>query len=80
MKKGFHDFTRKYGAHHGHPNCRGSKVIAHALLYKLFEEKVLARSLQISNASNEYGTICTSRFGLPSARASIRLSVRKKMK
>lgn len=30
----------------GHPNCRGGKIMAHAVLHKLFDAKVIAQSLK----------------------------------
>jgi len=35
--------------HYGHPNCRGAKVMVYATLKRLFETKVLARSIRIVN-------------------------------
>jgi lysophospholipase L1-like esterase len=34
-------------ANYGHPNCRGSKVMAHGILETLYQEGVLARSLRL---------------------------------
>jgi len=34
-------------AHGGHPNCRGSKIMAYAVLARLFEAKVISRSLRL---------------------------------
>jgi len=34
-------------AHGGHPNCRGSKIMAHAVLERLYKEKILSRSLKL---------------------------------
>jgi len=34
-------------AHWGHTNCRGSKLMAHAVLDKLYQNQVLTRSLQL---------------------------------
>mmetsp|Transcript_9117 Transcript_9117/g.26935 ORF Transcript_9117/g.26935 Transcript_9117/m.26935 type:complete len:468 (+) Transcript_9117:64-1467(+) len=33
--------------HGGHPNCRGSQIMAHAALDRLYKAKVLARSLRL---------------------------------
>jgi hypothetical protein len=40
-------------AHGGHPNCRGSMIMAHAVLTRLFEAKVLPRSLRLAEATKE---------------------------
>lgn len=34
-------------AHYGHPNCRGSKLMAHAVLQRLWIGKVLARTIKL---------------------------------
>jgi len=36
-------------AHSGHPNCRGSRIMAHAVLKRLYEERVLSRGLRITS-------------------------------
>jgi hypothetical protein len=36
-------------AHPNHPNCRGSKLMAHAILERLFKEQVLTRSIRLVN-------------------------------
>merc|ERR1712032_1406634 len=46
------------GAHYGHPNCRGSKLMAHAIVDRLFRAKVLSRRLHLvdwtqKNVANE---------------------------
>jgi len=38
-------------AHPNHPNCRGSKLMAHAVLERLYKEKVIARTLKLVNIS-----------------------------
>jgi len=40
-------------AHGGHPNCRGSQIMAHAVLSRLFEAKVLPRSLRLRDGTKE---------------------------
>jgi len=40
-------------AHGGHPNCRGSQILAHAVLDRLFKAKVLARGLRLLPLSKE---------------------------
>jgi len=40
-------------AHAGHPNCRGSKLMAHAVLRRLFGAKVLAKSYRFLPATVE---------------------------
>merc|ERR1712032_66116 len=39
-------------AHLGHPNCRGSRFMAQAVMKRLFDGKVLARGLRIKNVSD----------------------------
>lgn len=34
-------------AHSGHPNCRGSRIMAHAVLKRLYEERIISRGLRI---------------------------------
>jgi len=34
-------------AHPGHPNCRGSRIMVNAILERLYEQKILARSLRL---------------------------------
>mmetsp|Transcript_16821 Transcript_16821/g.46348 ORF Transcript_16821/g.46348 Transcript_16821/m.46348 type:complete len:493 (-) Transcript_16821:22-1500(-) len=34
-------------AHPNHPNCRGSKLMAHSILERLYKEKILARSIKL---------------------------------
>merc|ERR1740138_1222131 len=34
-------------AHYGHPNCRGSKLMAHAVVDRLYRAKAISRSLRL---------------------------------
>merc|ERR1712232_318757 len=47
--RGWPLFSLWQSAHPNHPNCRGSKLMAHAILDQLFNSKVLARSLKLVN-------------------------------
>jgi hypothetical protein len=56
-------------AHRGHPNCRGSKVMAHAVIRRLYEAKVISRSLDFQpkeatnrNCSTLLGAACHSSY------------------
>jgi len=40
-------------AHPGHPNCRGSKLITLAVLRRLYEEKVISRSLLLNEPTEK---------------------------
>mmetsp|Transcript_114970 Transcript_114970/g.245507 ORF Transcript_114970/g.245507 Transcript_114970/m.245507 type:complete len:550 (+) Transcript_114970:51-1700(+) len=51
-------------AHPNHPNCRGSKLMAHAIMERLYEAKVLARSVSLVNPEvNKANRNCTSLEG-----------------
>lgn len=41
-------------AHSGHPNCRGSKLMAHAALDRLYREGALRRGLKLLGSSKEH--------------------------
>jgi len=49
-------------AHRGHPNCRGSKLLAQSVMDKLFKEKILSRSIRLTgtNKHNIVNTNCSS--------------------
>jgi len=50
--------------HYGHPNCRGSKVMVHATLQRLYKAKVLGRSLKFVNQKvNHVNPNCSSLEG-----------------
>jgi len=36
-------------ANYGHPNCRGSKIMAHAIIDRLYAAKVLSRNIKLEN-------------------------------
>jgi len=38
-------------AHSGHPNCRGSKLLAHSVMDRLFKAKILSRSIRLGERS-----------------------------
>lgn len=50
--------------HYGHPNCRGAKVMVYATLQRLYEAKVLGRSLKFVNPNvNRVNPKCSSLEG-----------------
>jgi len=40
-------------AHGGHPNCRGSQIMAHAVLTRLFEAKIIPRGLRLKEHTKD---------------------------
>merc|ERR1712187_583101 len=48
-------------AHPGHPNCRGSKIMAHSIVDRLFKAKVLGRSIKlVDQDSNVVNRNCST--------------------
>jgi hypothetical protein len=43
-------------AHGGHPNCRGSKLLAHSVMDRLFKAKILSRSIRLGD-TNKHGIL-----------------------
>jgi len=40
-------------AHSGHPNCRGSSIMAQAVVHRLFQEKILARTIRLAGLDKQ---------------------------
>lgn len=41
-------------AHSGHPNCRGSSIMAQAVVHRLFQEKILARTIRLGGQDKKW--------------------------
>merc|ERR1712157_104439 len=51
-------------AHPNHPNCRGSKLMAHSILERLYKEKILARTIKlVDKAKNVAARNCEDLAG-----------------
>lgn len=48
-------------AHPGHPNCRGSKIMAHAIVERLYKAKVIGRTIKlVDQETNVVNKNCSS--------------------